>query len=84
MRRADTVRQSIWRRAQAACRAAGLSDYGHLHNAMVSRDMGRPWREVDYSKARLARRLFKAQEAAPRLVRDYIDRKGMRAFTWEG
>lgn len=25
-----------------------------------------------------------AAEAAPRLVRDYINRKGMRAFTWEG
>lgn len=83
LNRADRVRESIWRRAQAACEAAGLSDAGHLHNALVSRDQGKPWREVDYSKARLARRLFDSQFAARRLVSAYIQRKGAHNFAWE-
>lgn len=80
--RADAVRRSIWRRAQAATVAAGLSNAGHLHNALVSRDYGKPWREVDYSKARLARRLFDSQFKANRWLSALVERRGVYAFDW--
>ena len=80
--RADAVRWSIWRRAKAACIAAGTGDAGVNHNALVSAEYGKPWREVDYSKARLARRLFASQFDAKHVLDRLVARKGFDAFDW--
>lgn len=82
-RRADAVRWSIYNRAQAACEAAGLSDAGILHNALVGADTGRPWRGIDYAKAREARRLFDQQFQAQRWLSGLYRQRGPDAFTWE-
>jgi hypothetical protein len=80
--RADAVRWSIWKRAQAACDAAGLTDAGILHNAIVGADVGRPWRGVDYAKAREARRLFDQQFRAQRWLSNLYRQRGPAAFDW--
>jgi hypothetical protein len=80
--RVEAYRSSVWKRAQATCVAAGLDAYGTLHNAMVSYDQGKPWREVDYSKARLARRLFEQQFAAHRVLDRLYSKHGPNGFTF--
>ena len=59
--RVDALRWARWRRAKAAALAAGTGDVGVKHNALVSAANGKPWREVDYSQARLAGRLYHSQ-----------------------
>lgn len=68
-RRFDKVVKSRGERAMAVCRAAGL-EYCQLHNALVDLGYGKPWREVNYSLARKAKRMFEAQWAG----RDVLDR----------
>ena len=80
--RAERIRWMIWNRAQKLCREAGVSDAGCLHNALVGLHNGRPWREVDYSKARLAKRLFDKQFEAKNIVDRYVDRVGHRNLDW--
>jgi len=80
--RAERIRWSIWRRAQAACVAAGLDCYGTVHNALVSYDQGRPWPRVDYSKARLAKRLFDEQFKGTRWLSELVRTRGLYAFDW--
>lgn len=80
--RAERLRNSIWQRAQAECRAAGVWDYGHLHNALVSADNGKPWREVDYSRARSAARLFERQFDAVRWLTRLYEKRGPSGFIW--
>lgn len=81
--RAEAVRQSRWRRADAACRAAGLGAIScALHNALVSLDYGKPWARVDYSKARLARRILDSQFDATRWLSRLYDTRGPAAFDW--
>lgn len=58
--RGHRVRWMIHHRARRAAKEAGL-DVTQLHNAMVAFDRGTPWREVNYSKARLAKRLMDGQ-----------------------
>ena len=59
------------RRWVEACRAAGLdANMCSLHNALVSFDDGKPWRKVDYSKARLAARIA-SDFRASRIVDNY-------------
>lgn len=80
--RVDAVRASISRRANAECRAAGLTDAGHLHNALVSHANGSPWREVNYSRAHKAGRLFARQFDADRCLSRLYGRLGPAAFDW--
>ena len=52
---ADRTSSMIRTRARATALKAGLDPsiaFLHAHNAMVGRDNGRPWPEVDYSLAR--------------------------------
>lgn len=79
--RAERIRWSRYRRALAACRAAGL-DIICLHNAMVGFANGKPWREVDYSHARRASRILESQFDATRWLSDLVRRRGVRAFDW--
>lgn len=81
--RAEAVSRSIHRRALAECRAAGLQDAGHLHNALVGYARGRPWREVDYSRARRAAALYDAQFAPTRWLSGLYQRRGPNAFAWD-
>ena len=81
--RAEAVRRSRWRRAQDLCEAAGLSDAGHLHNALVAYNRGKPWRSVDYSAARAAKRLFDSQFVADRWLSALYERRGPQGFTWD-
>lgn len=63
-------------RARKACQQAGLdpSLLGiHPHNAMLSFKAGKPWPEVNYSKARLCLRIL-GQESASTIVSRW-DRK---------
>lgn len=54
-RRIETMKHERWVRA---CHDAGIdANMCMLHNALVSRDCGKPWAEVNYSKARLANRI---------------------------
>lgn len=80
--RAEAYRASVWHRAQALTVAAGLDCYGTIHNAMIDYNRGRPWRGVDYSKARAARRLFERQFAAQDALSRLYARRGYAAFTW--
>lgn len=68
---ADRVRASIMRRANQASRDAGLGDIGcQLHNCFI----GEPWREVNYSKARLAKRLIAKSWEPSRIIDAYYRR----------
>lgn len=58
-------------RARAACKAAGLDPelLGiHPHNAMVSFNSGKPWREIDYSLVRKTLWLIEQSYLPSRLV----------------
>lgn len=57
-RRIDRMRHE---RATRACRDAGIGGISMcvLHNCMIALEEGRPWRELDYSKVRLAVRILK-------------------------
>lgn len=80
--RVDALTDSKRRRALAMTRAAGLADYGHLHNALVGLHYGRPWREVDYAKARAARRLWEETFTAARWLSALVQTRGPHAFDW--
>lgn len=80
--RAEAVQHSIRSRAFNECRAAGLIDYGHLHNALVAAAHGNPWPRVDYERARLASSLFARQFIATRWLSRLYDQRGPSAFTW--
>lgn len=56
VRRIETMKH---RRLQAAFREAGFGSVCmcSLHNALVSASDGKPWKEINYSKARLANRI---------------------------
>src|SRR5678815_3123814 len=58
-------------RARELCREAGL-DAGllgiHPHNAMVSFNAGKPWREVNYSKCRACIRMMDRQYEGFRIL----------------
>lgn len=56
--RLDALDKALWQRATDTARGAGLCQMRNVwHNAMVGRDYGHPWREVDYSCLRLAIRI---------------------------
>ena len=64
-RLADTAERIVrmrTKRARRACVEAGL-DGGllgiHPHNAMVSKDYGKPWPGINYSKVRLCLRIMR-------------------------
>lgn len=65
---ADRIARLRRARVMAACRAAGASDPGLLHNALCGLAHGRPWVGIDYSKARYARRLLDDQFRPFRIV----------------
>ncbi len=69
--RADRIRNMICDRAREACQEAGLDPnlLGiHPHNAMIDREAGRLWPEVNYSKCRLTLRLLDYQWEPGRIV----------------
>lgn len=70
-RRARTVTESRTRRLHRMCNEAGLPEAMLLHNALVGEQRGRPWRGVDHSKARRARRFQDSIFEAERIVRRY-------------
>ncbi|MDP3610536.1 MAG: hypothetical protein Q8R98_01660 [Rubrivivax sp.] len=80
--RVDTVRWSIWNRAQRLCVASGLDCAGTIHNARISRDQGRPWVGVDYAKADKAHELFERQFQASRWLSRLYETRGPNAFHW--
>jgi hypothetical protein len=55
----DRITAMKYKRLQAAFAAAGFGDVNmcSLGNAFISYDEGKPWKEINYSKARLARRI---------------------------
>lgn len=65
-----------------ACRAAGIGDYHGciLHNALVAADRGQPWRGVDTSELRRARRIESSLFDALHIV-DRWARRTMPAIT---
>ena len=76
-RRADECRDRIVMRARKVARAAGLSPtmpFLHAHNAMVSREHGRPWREVNYDLARLVLHLEQKSYQPGRLAARIVGR----------
>lgn len=75
--RADRVYSMILDRARDVARAAGLDQrapFHHAHNALLAADAGTPWPEVDYSRARLLRRLEALSLVPNRLAWAYSDR----------
>lgn len=56
--RVHAVQERRRRVALAAIHAAGLDGPGHMHNYFCSVEAGRPWPEIDQSKARKARRMW--------------------------
>lgn len=86
--RADRIRSMIHARAIAAyCEAFGGKpaanshlDMCVIHNSLIAAERGQPWREVNYSKMRLAARLC-GQTHAPRAIVDRwcqrVSRKGI-------
>jgi hypothetical protein len=46
-----------------------------IHNSLVGRETGRPWREVDYDHMRRAARLVEQSFIPGRLVNDWYRRK---------
>lgn len=72
-KRARAVTEQRRRRFRRMCREAGL-DATTLHNALVGFHYGRPWKDVDYSKARRARRFQDRIFDAERIVSRYYAR----------
>ena len=69
--RAESLSRSIVERARKAAGEAGLDPsmpFLHARNAIVSRDYGKPWPEVNYSKARLVLKLEKDSWVPSRLA----------------
>ena len=67
-----------------ACREYGLAfgndnckqlDACVIHNSLVSRENGKPWREVNYSHMRRAEWLIEQSYKPNRLVNDWYRRK---------
>lgn len=79
--RAQAVRWSVYKRA---CRAYSLALGGDgvpttlsitvIQNSILAHENGEPWRGVDYSKMRLARRLCDSQHAAETTVSRLVGR----------
>jgi len=77
---AKRIRDMRFRRAQDACRKAGLDVtlIGlHPHNAMVSLHYGKPWKGIDYHYVRLCLRLLDKQWDADRILDRYVKRRDM-------
>jgi len=75
--RAERVSRMIVDRARETARQAGLDPtmpFLHAHNALVGAYYGKPWPEVDYSKARLVKRLEEASWEPCRIADRVIDR----------
>ena len=74
--RALRIRAMRRERLDRVCLTAGLGHYNgcSVHNALLSADQGRPWRGVDYSLARRARRLADALCEADAIASRYADR----------
>ena len=74
--RAERYARMVRDRAEKHSRLAGLGNLGcQLHNSLVSRDYGKPWRGVDYHHARKAQWLLRKQHDAHRLL-DKLYRRG--------
>jgi hypothetical protein len=56
--RAERISKARMDTARAASIRAGLGTYmgNVIHNALLAREQGRPWTEVNYSEARRAQR----------------------------
>jgi hypothetical protein len=80
--RAEAARWRRWAIADAAIRAAGVADYGHGHNAQVSRDYGKPWANVDYAKLDSGMRLMRGQFRAQSWLSALYTRLGPFAFNF--
>lgn len=77
--RADALTSQIVSRARNVAYQAGLDPscpFLHAHNALVSREYGKPWPEVDYDKARLVLHLEQKSFEPHRIA----DRVSARAF----
>jgi hypothetical protein len=77
--RADRSRASRHVALNRVCREAGIGAYHGcvLHNALISADQGRPWRDTDTSALRRARRLERDIFAASRIVDRLVTRRGL-------
>ena len=77
--RAERSRASRAVALNRACREAGIGAYHGcvLHNALISADQGRPWRETDTSALRHARRIERDLFAADRIVNRLVTRRGL-------
>ncbi len=81
--RAERVRKMIHRRAVDAYNAAfgaqsvpnSSLDMCVIHNSMIDYDRGTPWREVNYSHMRNARRLIEKSFEPSRIVSAWYTRK---------
>ena len=88
---ADRIQAMKYRRAIAAyCRALGSEPKADstlnmcvIHNSLVSRENGKPWREVDYSQMRLAARLTSDWRAS-RLCDAFYARKWQEVRNSQG
>lgn len=75
--RARAERITNYRRTamRQALRAAGTGDgLNVLHNALLSAEQGKPWPEIDYKAARLARFLESRMDAGHRIADAYCTR----------
>jgi hypothetical protein len=56
---AERIQKMRRARLNRVCREAGFGEYHGcvLHNALIAAERGQPWRGIDYSKARRARRI---------------------------
>lgn len=81
--RADKLSRMIMDRARQAGIAAHCGSIPLMwHNAMVSRDYGQPWREVDYKALRRARWLEEKSFEPNRILDRLYKRVGPDGFDW--
>lgn len=75
-RRAEASRKSKGVALDRACREAGIGAFHGcvMNNALISAEQGRPWREVDYSALRRARRIERSLFDADRIVARWASR----------
>lgn len=88
--RKERIRAMIYHRAvEAYWRAMGAKERApatatlnicHMHNSMVSRDNGQPWREIDYSQMRLALRLADKAFEPSQIVNRLFERRWRETY----
>lgn len=83
--RCDRYSAMVRARAEKACREAGIGEIHMcvIHNALLSYEQGKPWREVNYSALRRAAWLLNERRDLARRALDSLYRRlGPQAFDW--